>query len=412
VSGLELALWGVALAVAVWILGPVVAFFAGRRRLDVDVYAEPPLARPYPEDADGGRAYDAFVELGFEPMGWTSEHARFLTPIHWRWRSVQGSRQLASSDRKTYVALYRVVADEPVRLSATTLFEGGGSFSTNAPGAGIDATPVENHGRAEVRGVGPRELLERHAELAAAFARERGLVAKAATLAEVAQATVAFSRAQLDRMKSGGLAGMPLGLFGFALPMAIFLRAKAHNERGALLAVGSVLFMGLFYAAMRYGLLSLTTGVAARHMHTKAFALEQSAATADGRIARGRYERWVRVIAAFGLLDLVAVAVALVSTRATLFGGGPPAVIILALYAGMMLMLGRGFVRRLQGLVWRVPKQGAADLSMLWLQWGFLSTITSTWSKVASTAFMVKLPLVILLAGLGWHLERRGREER
>jgi hypothetical protein len=407
-SWLQVALGIVAVAMAIWILGPVVAFFLGRQRFDVDVYAEPPLARPYPEDEDGSRAYRAFVDLGFQPVGWTSEHARFFSPLHWRWRSVQGARWLASPDGRTFVDLYRVVEDEPVRMAATTLFEGGGSWSTHYPGSGLETPPIGNHGRVEVRGVGPAALLEKHAEHVESFRRERGLVIKAATLAEVAAASLEHSRAQLAKMKLGGVAGLPL--VGFALPSVLMLAAPTHGDRARLFSLAGVLFMGLVYAAMRHGMLKLTMAYGARRTHTRAFDLEQTAVAPDGTIVQGRYERWVRAIAVVALVDVASWSVGLTLKFSKVLARGAEAMLFGAVFVAVSVLLGSWLVRRVQGRAPRAPRQGRPDLSSLWFQWVVLSEVVG--ARAFSFSPSVEIIKVLLVGGLSvlaWQLEKRGR---
>jgi hypothetical protein len=250
--------WILALVVALWILGPIVGFFVARSPLEVDVHPEPPLARPYAEDTDGVRRYQALVDLGFRPIGWTSQHGRFPSPVHWAWRELQGERWLASPDDRTFVSLSRVEEDEPVRFGALTLFEGGGSWSTQSRGG---ATPklerFEDHGRDELRGVSLEELLATHAVRAAEFSRARGRAIKEATLPEVAAASLAHSRARLAAMHPAYFLAAPL--LGFVLLAAFFAaRAMPTADRADPALPICFVMMGLLYAVGRHSLLKLT----------------------------------------------------------------------------------------------------------------------------------------------------------
>jgi hypothetical protein len=399
----------VAGALTIWILGPTVGYFLGLRRIGVDIHAEPPIARPYPEDADGLRVYEQFVALGFRPLGWTCEHARFLTPIHWRWRSVQGARWLGSPDHRTFVCLYRVVADEPARFGAMTLLEGGGSWFTCFPGAGLGYAPIGNHGRAEVQGVGPAELLEKHAALVEAFRRERGLAIRPGSLADVANASLASTRSQLEKKGSGAFSLFPLGMF--ALPAAMFVRGFAPApDRDAALLHGATC---VIYASVIYSLCRLFLRVSqrrvARFAHTREYALEQAAAKVEGPIVPGAYERWVRVIAALGAADMIARLVLIaVKTRAIL-AYGPEAIfwaVVIAFVCGLTL----------RNLSWRaagraLPKIGKAEATGPWFSWGFVAYFLNDISKKGhEPSRLVWLGGVVGLALLGSWLEKKGRK--
>jgi hypothetical protein len=406
---LVVGLWVVAAGLTIWILGPVVGFLLGRRRLEVDVHPESLIARPYPEDADGLRRYEQFLALGFRPVGWTSQHARFLTPLHWRWRSVQGSRWLASPDKRTFACIYRVVASEPARFGAVTLLEDEGSWETYYPGAGLKPETFGNRGRAEVRGVEPAELLAKHAEHVETFRRERGLGVRAATLAEVANATLTYAQAYLRKQGGAALLALPLGIF--ALPASFsFAMLARESQRARLAGALSVIFMALFYAVFRYGLLTLTKGWSARHMHTRAFELEQTAVAPDGTIVPGKHERWVRGIAILGVADMIARLVLIASKSAAIVRLGAGTVFVTGLMVFISASMLGDFIQRFRGR--RVQRRGKAPQPMaLWSTWAFLGVWMNGVSKNGfRPSRLIWLGVVGGFALLGWWLEKRGRK--
>jgi hypothetical protein len=409
---LVVGLWIVAVGLTIWILGPVVGFFLGRRRLEVDVHPESLIARPYPEDADGLRRYEQFIALGFRPVGWTSQHARFFTPLHWRWRSVQGARWLVSPDKRTFACIYRVVADEPARFGAVTLLDSEGSWETYYPGAGLEPERFGNRGRSEVQGVEPAELLAKHAEYVETFGRERGLRVRPATLAEVADATLIYARAYLAKQgTAAALLAVPLGLF--VLPAASSFAALVRgSERARLHGAIGVIGAALFYCLFRYGLLRLTQRSAARRTHTRAFALEQAPVAVDGVIIPGSYERWVRGIAILGAADMLARLVLIGSKTSAILALGTSAIVISGLMAVVSGFMVWGFVCRFQGReVRKGGRSTARSQGSLWSTWGFLAWWMSTSAKHAFEGLGLGwLGAVVALAFLGWWLEKRGRK--
>jgi hypothetical protein len=407
--GLVVGLWVVALALTVWILGPVVGFLLGRRRLEVDVHPESLIARPYPEDVDGQRRYEQFLALGFHPVGWTSQHARFLTPLHWRWRSVEGARWLASPDKRTFACIYRVVASEPARFGAVTLLDGEGSWETYYPGAGLASETFGNRGRAEVRGVEPAELLAKHAEHVETFRRERGLAVRPATLAEVADATLTYSRDYLTKKQgAAGFLVLPLSIFALPASFSFALLARG-TERAYLTGAIAVILTALFYGFFRYGVLALTQSYSARRTHTREFDLEQSAVAPDGTIVPGAYERWVRVVAALGAADMIA-RLALIAVKGSVILSHGPDVIfgsaMLALLCALNLWM----------LAWRASGRAVGKAARArratgpWFSWGLLAWLFSSLSKNGHTpSRLAWLGGVAGLALTGWWLEKRGR---
>jgi hypothetical protein len=408
----QLVLGAIALALAVWLLGPVVGFFVCEQRLEVDVHPGEMLARPYPEDEDGLRRYHQLVELGFRPVGWTEEHARFFSPLHWHWRSAQGCRYLVSQDGRTWTSLYRIVDDEPVRFSAVTYFEDGGCVSTVCPGAGVDQKPDGKFRYSEERGIQPAELLERHAAYVERHQQERGVAVKAGTLAEVAESVLDMSRQVVTKQKLGSAAAIPLGLF---LPSLFLLPYVARGGRGGIGALGGVIFMGLMAAALR--MVIVKPSHAARHSHTREFDLEQTAVAADGTITVGRYEPWLRRLAVLAAADMVvrlAVLAWKLTTRlssATLSDSRTMSLVLAGLIASICVMSLRNFVARASGRMRQTKDGKAGQPADLWSSWSTAAMVCFLLTKNAFTAPYVTWWLgAMALGGLGWWLEKNGRK--
>jgi hypothetical protein len=402
---LQVVLGLVVVAMAIWILGPTVGFLWKGRQLDVEVYPDAMLAKPYPEDTDGMRRYDELLALGYRPVGSTWEHARFFSPIHWRWRSLQGQRWLVAPDARTFVELHRLTEDEPVRLSAVTLFEGGGSWQTACPGVPGDLPQVRSRGHASVRGVGPAGLLDKHVELVEAFRSKHGLTIQAATLHEVAAANLAFERAVLPKMGTANMMALPLGTFGMGLAAGLW--TFTHGGASArLVGLGMIVFMGLFYAAIRYGVLEMARRHGARHMHTRAFDLEQTAVTPDGRIVAGRYERWVRVVAGVAAADMV-VRVAIIAAKAPAIRMGEGRIFMAVMLAVLSVLNTRDLIARARG---RTPGKATRKKKDVWFNWALIGLlyVGSPLSGIAASHF-VWFGAVVALALCGWQLERQGR---
>ena len=404
---MQVALALVVVGLTIWILGPSVGFLWKGPQLEVDVHPEAMLAKPYPEDADGLRRYHEFIELGMEPLGSTWEHARFFTPIHWRWRSLQGLRWLVSPDARTFVHLNRLVEDEPVRFGAVTVFEGGGTWHTSYPGVAGELPRVEGHGHLSVRCVGPAGLLEKHAEHVEAFGREHGLTVKAATLQELAAASLAYERAVLPKMGLAGLMALPLGTFGLSFAMSAPMLARGGTSR--VVGLGTIIFMGLFYAVLRHGALHLMRSHTARRMHTRAFDLEQTAVTPDGTIVAGRYERWVRAIAVLGAGDAAVKLAILASKSPAIVRMRTGPIFMCALLAILSALTLRELVARTRGRTVRMYGKQKRKTDV-WFGWAFLGFLYSATSRHANTTpYLIWLGAVVALAFVAWQLEKHGR---
>jgi hypothetical protein len=96
-------------------------------------------------------------------------------------------------------------------LSFITVFDDGGVVETRCPGTG-KAPSLPNYRVTEARGVDASQLLGAHEQHVAAFARDRGVNARAATVAEVTATSDAAERPLLRQIGSG--------MHGIVLPFA------------------------------------------------------------------------------------------------------------------------------------------------------------------------------------------------
>ena len=186
------------------------------------------------------------------------ETSWFNTPLRWQRQSLQGARWLASADRRTFVALHRIVLDEPVRFGAVTLVEGGGMIQTACPGVGLSGDLGLRSRRNEVQNVDAVDLLRRHRNNVEDFCRERDLVVREATLRDVATEETACTRLTLKGQKVGSywqlvLAILVVPVLGFALMLYTPGRQDRHLHD---LAVSALTATAMF-AVVRHHLLNV-----------------------------------------------------------------------------------------------------------------------------------------------------------
>jgi hypothetical protein len=293
-----------------------------------------------------------------------------------------------------------------MRMGAVTHFEGGGSWRTACPGVLGGVPPVPGHGRADLLSVGPGELLERHAAYVDAFARENGVAPKGVTLAELAQVNATYERAALPKMGMGQMASLPISMGAICLFLGGLALVRSGEARIG--ALGGAVFMGLFYLVIRHGVLNIARGHVARHMHTRAFQLEQTAVAADGTIATGRYERWLRLLAVVAALDVAArlVVIAWKIVQNFPFSGGG-AFVFAALIVALNVIVLRELVARAKG---RVVTLGAKPSSVgAWSSWSTAALLFSVGVRTMPHVLMGWLVVVFVLSVLGRALEKRGR---
>jgi hypothetical protein len=401
-------LWTAALAASIWILVPAIAFALniGGLRTDILPDAGPPTL--YPEDSVFGPRLGELDALGFQMEARTRSRGRFSSPIHWSWESYEALQWLVSGDGLTHATLYRLAAGEPARISVVTAFEDGGFVRTSCPGAAAKEATRPNYRRFDLLGVDAATLLAKHQEQVEAFARERGTRPRAATVAEIAAADNA-AEWPIVRKMSVSLYGM-LGLF---LPAVFFLSLRARTSAGISIAPLAICAMAGFYALMRWQLLGPLLRQTAKLAHTK----DLSEATApvrpndvaeDGRIlATGKYERWLRLLAALAAVLSCAWPVAIVRAILRALKEQPGAIIFGLVFVWTSVSTVLELAGRARGrMVWR-----RMDPAFMWTSMATMSVIFGTWLKWNGGTFhrflLVVAGLTILLGLIGRQLEKK-----
>ncbi len=246
------ALWVVAGLVTIWVLGPAVGFLLWRGPLRTAISENPAEAEPRGDD----RAYDdqvaRWVAMGFRPLGRTVESMRFMTPLHWHWRS-DGSRMWASPANDTFVSFSRIAGAEPLRTSALTIFEGGGLVQTASPGVGLEFDYGAVGRRVETGAADPATLLAKHRETVASFARTQAKVVKPATLAEVVAEDEALSQRAVTRSTVAGTYSI---LLIFVLPLfGVFQAPQRPGSALSGIRPVAICAFALMFAVIRWATL-------------------------------------------------------------------------------------------------------------------------------------------------------------
>jgi hypothetical protein len=241
------ALWAVAGVAAVWVIGPLFLFLTPLRTYETDVREDARETEPRGKEPEYDRRVAELKAAGFEPIGKTVEHIRFFTPLHWRWRS-HGARWFASPDRKVYVEIHRLAAGHPQRMSANTVFDGGGLLATSTAPTGMGGEIGERYRRVEIGAEGVDELVRAHQLHVADFSRDAGLRAKAGTLAEVAAETCAITAPFISR---GRFAGLYAVAALYVMPVFSVLRMIGRTHRVSWLAPAGLCVAASLFALFR-----------------------------------------------------------------------------------------------------------------------------------------------------------------
>ncbi|HMF42337.1 MAG TPA: hypothetical protein VKQ32_16810 [Polyangia bacterium] len=239
----QVLLWVIAAAAAVWLLTPAVMGALGKGRYWMNVSDNPTDAEPDGRDRKYDSRYREFIALGFRPAGKIVEHARFKLS-QWNWES-GGARYLVSPDGKTFVSFFRIAGGNPLRMNACSIFEEGGLIQTAAPGVAINRDLGPNYKYDAVGEAEPEELLGMHARRLEAFVRDRDLTVKAATMREIAAAVEEFTRRVTSNLTSGSGFGM-LGVFFVPLAMVLFSGRGLSGWMRPLAVCAALAFMALF----------------------------------------------------------------------------------------------------------------------------------------------------------------------
>jgi hypothetical protein len=254
----QVLLWLVAAAAAVWILGPVVMYALGKSTFEVDVSVNPADAEPDGRDKKYESRFAQFRALGFRPAGRLVERSNYFTPMNWRWRS-GGSRYIASPDGKTFVFFFRIGGGGPLRMTACSIFEQGGLIETASPGVQMKFDLDGNYKYDAVGDAEPEELLGMHARRVEAFTTQRKLTVKSATMREISAESESYSRIVLPKLKRGASASIPLGIF--VLPALTMIPLLARGSSAARMAPVVLCACAAFYALMRWAVLPRRTPV-------------------------------------------------------------------------------------------------------------------------------------------------------
>jgi hypothetical protein len=390
--------WAVALAAAVWILVPAIAHAFGAT--DVQTTVRPDPGPPADHPAFEPRMHQ-LAALGFRAAGQTMERIWFLTSMHWRWRPYEDTRWLVGPDERTYVTLYRMLAEEPVRISAVTMFEDGGLVRTSCPGGAAKLLSRPNYWHADLRGAAADALLTKHQEQVDAYARERGTSVKAATIAEISAVDDVFSRSILrGSISASSLLGvLALAVFLFGLPLVY--------GRQSLTAPIQICFMAALTAAFRWWTYRRAFRRNALLSHREDVSPE--IAPDVDLPATGKYESWLRPLA--GLTALLSSAwVATFASRlpaALRAGGGAIFMQLVYLVLAVLIVVGLSGRARGKMLLWRANK----DNTHVWLVpllmdaiWGAL--LPGSGGALERGLLLICAFVSAALSVIGWRLEK------
>jgi hypothetical protein len=185
---------------------PGLTFAFGLGWLNSELVEDPARARPGSDDPEGAERLRQFEALGFRPAGMTRESGWFISPLTWFWRSLEGTRWMATPDGLMHTTFHRLSASEPVRFGVVTLIEGGGLVRTTCPGQEAAVKPTARYARFELQNVDPSELVAHHRQNVETFCQQRQLVPRPATFREAAAAALALDRLATKGRLRGGVA--------------------------------------------------------------------------------------------------------------------------------------------------------------------------------------------------------------
>jgi hypothetical protein len=212
-------LYTIAVAAAIWIVVPAVAYSMGWTTLRSRAVRDRAAVEPKGADPDYERRYRQFEALGFQPVGTSRETCWFINNHKWYWKS-RGTRWMTMPDGKMLVSFHRMLGDEPVRFGVVTVFERGGLVRTTCPGAGA-THDSDTYLRVEFPSIEPEDLIAKHKEHVEAFSRRRGRAVAAASFEEAVAEDTAQDRKLISAQPRRGI-GRPL-LF-VALPALVASR--------------------------------------------------------------------------------------------------------------------------------------------------------------------------------------------
>jgi hypothetical protein len=261
-------LYAVAAVGLIWMLVPLLMVIVGWRPVRVDLVEDPISVEPGSGDPSYRLRFTQLIAAGFKPLGTTIQTCWFNTPLRWQRQSLQGERWLASADGRTFVALHRVVLDEPVRFRAVTLVQGGGLVQTACPGSDFSGEISPRYRRADVQNVDVVDLLGRHRRNVEDFCSERSLTTREAALRDLAVEDALCTRLTLRGPKLRAhwqflLLILVVPLLGFGL----MLKTPGREDRHLHDLAVSVLTATAMYAVVRHHILNVTVRQQALKRH-------------------------------------------------------------------------------------------------------------------------------------------------
>jgi hypothetical protein len=404
---LSVVLWAVAVAAAVWILVPAIAFAVGAARVRNEVLPEVGPPGLHDDDSPFAPRLRELEALGFRAAGPTLERGRFISPIHWSWQAYEPTQWLVSPDGRSYANLYRLVRDEPMRISLVTLFDDGGIVRTACPGTGTKDMIHPSYRRFHVRGVDAAALLAAHEEHVEAFARERAVAARIAGVAEIAAAETAAERPIMRKMGASSYALLAAAFSPALFWMLALSSADAPSSVRALIACAHA----GFYALVRWLVLGPILRQRARQSHTESLSDEPSDVAPDGTIlATGKNERRLRVLAAVAaLLTCVWPVVFALKLPAAVRHGGFAILLPLALIAVSVLVIADLAARARGKTLGRKQRNPEVVWTCLFVS-GVLFAIALKWGEgPLQRVVLVVYVASVLISIAGERLEKRRR---
>ena len=397
--------WAAALAGLVWMVVPAIAF--ALRIGGVRTVVLPDVGPPALRGGDG--AFEPWstqlAALGFRHAGRTREIARFMSPTQWSWQSVHPAPWLISPDGETYASMYRIVPNEPVRISAVTAFEGGGIVRTACPGpVPQDGLPPDHH-YTFIRGVDANGLLARHREQVAAFANERGAAVRRATIAEIA----AINDTALGPLARKINAPSYVRVLACLAGVAALLMPLAHGAQSTVVALEICLLIGVF-ALMEWLLRGPVLRYNAGRSHTENITGTPDDVTSDGTIlATGKYERLLRILAVPAAVLSCAWPIASLRKITDAFGRDGLSIMFSLLFTAASGSVVFRLAGRARGKVW--SRKDSRNPASVWTSLLLLNVLFAQfleWNKGTLHRVLYAVATLSMLLGVvGWALEKK-----
>lgn len=138
---------------------PILATALGLTIIRYRAVEDPGLAKPDVEDREFEKLLEQFVAEGFEPAGAIFEECWLL---HHHWYKGFQIHVLQNDDGTAYASIYRILPNEPWRMSLETFTDRAAMIRTAMPGAGVEVQE-RDYWRREVPQRTPLDLIGEHA---------------------------------------------------------------------------------------------------------------------------------------------------------------------------------------------------------------------------------------------------------